>query len=39
MCSKAAGMSVPDAVDGSHPPASRCQNEVDFVEWFESAYG
>ncbi len=28
-----------DAVDGSHPPAFRCQYEVDVAEWFESAYG
>ncbi len=28
-----------DAVDGSHPPVSRCQNAFDVAELFESAYG
>ena len=32
-------MSAYDAVDGSHPLASRCQKEVDVAEWFESACG
>ncbi len=32
-------MSEFDAVDGSHPPASCCQNATGVAERLESAYG